>query len=419
MRKLCILSIIYLINLSFVYGQNEAGPDKATCEGEKVQIGAPSKPGWCYVWDKAEGLTDVSLSNPEVNPTKTTVYKLTVIGPDFSVERTDEVTVTVVKVEKIQYMVNGSWKDVPAGGLQKICLNSNAKFKALLAPGGGKAEAKQLIWGGAARGTGEEQTVTFSSAGATTVTVSCGKSTQSVPVAVEAANANVTITWPASDYSTNNSNGDSETTEKPFTVEYMACADVGNNVWKLMVKKITGGANILVRTGGNRDPFVNPPVSEAEARDAVRVMKAYHTNGGRGAWHTEAASKNHEEHHYKEWKCSSEQYWPDTEACLEQFTVPYDAHATEASALAALRALGAAAKITSFRNKAHQYWFTLADNAGSRPYAAGQLALNAAIIHVQNLATAKGWTVPAGVNTPSDADPCYQPWLPFTIIPCP
>jgi hypothetical protein len=243
-------------------------------------------------------------------------------------------------------------------------------------------------------------------------------STDDVVITVQ-ANASTGITWPASDYSSNNTNAASTTVEKPFVVEYSACADIANNVWRLRVKKITGGVTIVVRTGGSRNPITSPPVDEPEADDAVTVMKGYYTRGSRGSWHTEAASKAHEEHHYTEWKCSAEHYWADVENCLEQFTVPFNAHANEASAVTALVALGANAKINAFTNAAKQYWFTLGDGPSDRPYAAGQLALNAAITFVQNLAATNGWVVPQGTDNPSPANPCYQPYTALVIAPCP
>ena len=97
-------------------------------------------------------------------------------------------------------------------------------------------------------------------------------------------------------------------------------------------------------------------------------------------------------------------------------TVPYHQHATEAAAVTAMRAgsSGADAKMTAYQNVCHNYWRSLPDGAGDRPYAAGQLTLNTAITAVQTLATANGWVVPTGVDTPNTANPCHLPWLPYT-----
>ena len=85
------------------------------------------------------------------------------------------------------------------------------------------------------------------------------------------------------------------------------------------------------------------------------------------------------------------------------------------TAITAMRsgASGADAKMSAFRTVCRAYWFTLADNASSRPYAADQLELNNAIVSVQSLAAIKGWTVPQGTDSPNSANPCYQPWTAY------
>lgn len=223
------------------------------------------------------------------------------------------------------------------------------------------------------------------------------------------------ISWNAANYSAVATGGSSTTVEDPFAISYKASQDAAKSVWNLDVNSISGGATIEVHTGGSTDPIANPPTTEADAKTAVTVMKGYYARGSRGAWHTEAASKSHELHHYKEWKCSAEHYWPDTETALKKLNTPTASAASEADAITAMRAgaAGADAKMKAFRDKAHDYWFTLEDNASSRPYAAGQLTLNTAVQSVQTLAGTKGWTVEAGIDTPSDANPCYKPWLPY------
>ncbi|HHJ18439.1 MAG TPA: hypothetical protein ENJ84_01190 [Gammaproteobacteria bacterium] len=223
------------------------------------------------------------------------------------------------------------------------------------------------------------------------------------------------ITWKAPNYTAHASNNASTTVEKPFIPTYRAIEDTASNTWRLKIDSIKGGVDIDVYTGGSRDPVTTPPTTEAEAQNAVNVMKGYYARGNRGAWHTEAASRAHEEYHYREWKCSAEHYWPTAKTALESLTVSRATHATEATAIASLRAgaNGADSKLQAFRNVAHNYWFTLADNASSRPYAAGQLVLNKAIRQVQRLASRNGWTVPRGVDRPSTATPCYQPWTPY------
>lgn len=217
-------------------------------------------------------------------------------------------------------------------------------------------------------------------------------------------------------YAVTAAGGDSTTIERTFGVAYKAVADRAKNVWKLGVDAIEGGVDITVHTGGSRDPFVNPPTTAAEANAAVTDMKGYYARGQRGAWHTEAASKAHEEHHFREWKCASEHYWGPTKGALESITLPLASAANEGAAITAMRAGpgGADAKMVAFQAITRKYWVDLlSDKAGSRPYAAGQRVLNRAVRHVQDIARSKGWGVPAGTTDPNTEPPCYQPWLPY------
>jgi hypothetical protein len=217
-------------------------------------------------------------------------------------------------------------------------------------------------------------------------------------------------------YAVTAAGGNSTTIERSFGVAYKAVADRAKNVWRLVVEAIEGGVDISVHTGGSRDPFALPPTTAAEANAAVVDMKGYYARGGRGAWHTEAASKAHEEHHFREWKCAREHYWGPTKGALESITVPLAAHASEGAAITAMRAgpAGADAKVVAFQAITRRYWMSLSDSAGGRPYAAGQRVLNRAVRHVQDLARSKGWAVPAGTTDPNTEPPCYQPWLPYT-----
>lgn len=229
--------------------------------------------------------------------------------------------------------------------------------------------------------------------------------------------APVAITW-SSTYASDATDDNSTTTERSFTATYDAVADAGVSLWRLRVKTIAGGVDITVHTDAWRNAGTTPPVSAAEAVAAVTQMKGYYARGSApvGSWHTEAASKAHEEHHYNEWTCAGDHYWPATQTAIEKLTAPLAAHANAAAAVTAMRAgaSGADAKLVAFKAMTRSYWMTLADNASSRPYAAGQLALNPTIQGVQALATTKGWAgVPAGVDTPSKATPCYQPWLAY------
>ena len=332
----------------------------------------------------------------------------------------DKVKITSQKVEFVQYQLNGIWFDVPSGGFADICKGSSITFKAIPAPSGISWPSGQPVWGGDASSTGEITTVTFSNSGNRIVTVGCGSPEISIPVVVDDEDTTTPITWDSVDYSVFDNDDSSGFDAKPFNIEYLACADIGNNRWELRVDEIIGDGAITVYTGGSRDPFSNLPISEIEAQDAVNVMKSYHTNGFRGDWHTEAASRAHEEYHYDEWQCSSEHYWSITETAIENITAPYDEFPSEPTAILIMRigTDGADAKIFPFFSISRVYTDLLCDMAGCEPrkaFSAGQLELNAAIQFVQNLAVEKGWTVDQSIDTPSTENPCYiKPFPPFS-----
>ena len=323
---------------------------------------------------------------------------------------------TTQKVESVQYQLNGIWLDVPTGGFTDICKGSSIAFRAVPAPNGSSWPNGQPVWGGDAIGTGEITTVAFSNSGNRTVTVGCGSPTVTIPVAVDDENTSTPITWDPANYFADDIDASSEFEEKPFSLEYSACADINNNIWKLRVKEITGDGIITVHRGASRDPFIDPPTTEVEAQDAVNVMKDYHTNGFRGNWHTEAASQAHEEYHYLEWQCASNHYWSATEVAIENITIPYDQFPVKTTAVLSMRIgpNGADTIIPSFFTVTAIYTSTLPDSGGDRPFAAGQLTLNKAIQSVQSLAVQNNWTVEQGVDNPSIDNPCHvQPFPPF------
>jgi len=214
------------------------------------------------------------------------------------------------------------------------------------------------------------------------------------------------ISW-TENYSVTASGGSSTTTLQPFTVTYSACGDVTSNVWRLNIQSITGTINIIVDTGGSRNPNTYPPINQTEANDAVTVMKAYYMNG-RGSWHTEAASRAHEEYHLAQIECVVEIYYAAEANCINNITVPLNNYSNSASALAALLSLWGDQSLNGLNTDAYSYVLTLGDSPGDSPYAVGQIALNPSIIGVQNLATSKSWTVPAGTTTPSYTAACPQ-----------
>jgi hypothetical protein len=218
------------------------------------------------------------------------------------------------------------------------------------------------------------------------------------------------ITWGRT-YTVSAADGSSTTVEQPFVPAFRAVEDSAAGMWRMDVTSVTGGVDIEVRTGGSRDPISRPPTNAREARDAVREMKGYYARGSRGDWHTAAASRAHEEHHEKEWRCTGDDYWRTARWRINQLSTPRAGSPGGGAAVTAMRGGpdGADAIMGAFRTTARTYWFRLADNAGSRPYAAGQLVLNHAVRSVQALAAARGWRVPQGTDSPSAANPCYLP----------
>jgi hypothetical protein len=212
-------------------------------------------------------------------------------------------------------------------------------------------------------------------------------------------------------YATGAAAGASTTIERAFVPTYKPFQDATNGVWHMDVAAVTGGADVTVNAGGSRDPVASPPTTEAEASTAVTVMKGYYARGSRGAWHTEAASRSHEEHHNAEWQCTSDDYWRTARWRINQLTAPVATNPDVAAATTTMRAgpAGADAIMAGFRKVARTYWFMLPDNASSRPYAAGQKTLNNAVRSVQTLAAARGWIVPQGTDAPNSATPCFLP----------
>ena len=70
-----------------------AGPDKTICTTGSVIIGGTAKVNETYLWTPAEGLSDISVSNPVASPKKTMDYILKVTTDDCTAY--DTVTVTV------------------------------------------------------------------------------------------------------------------------------------------------------------------------------------------------------------------------------------------------------------------------------------------------------------------------------------
>jgi len=83
-------------------GEGIAGPDRKICKDGSTVLGLPGRGNICYFWEPKEGLDNQKIAQPTATPSKTTTYKLTITGEDFSFKESDEVVVEVVeKVEKI------------------------------------------------------------------------------------------------------------------------------------------------------------------------------------------------------------------------------------------------------------------------------------------------------------------------------
>lgn len=98
-----ILSIILCCcSIEKAYSQADAGEDKITCKGTGVTIGGTGDPSWCYNWTPTTGLSDPHILNPTATPNTKTVYKLKVVGPNFSFTEEDEMTVFVAEKVKLE-----------------------------------------------------------------------------------------------------------------------------------------------------------------------------------------------------------------------------------------------------------------------------------------------------------------------------
>ncbi len=87
-----------------VFSQADAGKDTTICTpGSPVTIGTEDNPDYCYTWESSDGTFSSKLATPEVSPTVTTTYYLTVTGPNFSFTDEDDVTVSVYDIESVTF----------------------------------------------------------------------------------------------------------------------------------------------------------------------------------------------------------------------------------------------------------------------------------------------------------------------------
>jgi gliding motility-associated-like protein len=74
--------------------QSFAGPDRLSCNGEAVQLGANTRPGLKYAWSPVTGLNDPTISNPIATTTVSTQYILTTSNAGGGCATNDTVQVT-------------------------------------------------------------------------------------------------------------------------------------------------------------------------------------------------------------------------------------------------------------------------------------------------------------------------------------
>ena len=334
-------------------------------------------------------------------------------------EARDLAKYTVVKVGRLMYKCNSEWKDIPQGGFTNICLSSCIDFAVQPIPIGAKWPYGHPVWGGTANGNGAENKVVFNMSGHHLITVSCGN-VLTGRVHVAEANRGAKIVWEHG-YTCDFNTGDATTVERQFAIVFTACADVENDIWHLRVSAVTGGTDIDVHMGRYKTPIPGTNiVNSTDAASAIADMLLESSaNGPASVWVTEDAIRAHETWHRDEWIELSEHYWPATEAAIELMTTPY--HLSENDVLAAVSAMrtglnGADAKIAAYQRICRNYWFTLGDSPGDRPYRAGGVVLNPLIEAIRSFGATQTpvWNgLPSGLNAAPAPDHCYQPWLPY------
>lgn len=131
-KHLIIFFVLEIIlcwcSLENIFSQANAGPDTTICKGNKVVIGSPPfSATWCFSWSPDNGtLSDKKSPQPEAVPTSTTLYSLTVVGPDFSFTSKDEINVSVID-PKVTFSEYPNQKY----GFDNYGVNKNVPWKAV------------------------------------------------------------------------------------------------------------------------------------------------------------------------------------------------------------------------------------------------------------------------------------------------
>lgn len=220
------------------------------------------------------------------------------------------------------------------------------------------------------------------------------------------------ITWEKNSLTQDEGTGECQCIPLLVDVRTTACKDTQNNVWRLRLQMVSSGCDIEIHTGFYRDTLFKPPVTEAEAIEAVNCMNGYQSRPGVWKWHTLAASLVHEEHHKQQWKDTCDFYWTSlkVQEQLEKIQVSCDQFPEMDDALEEMK-MKIAATMEKFHKEADKYFLSLPDKENTRPYHAGQKKLNEATEFVINLADRNGWSnVPRQITQPGVIEPvCYLP----------
>ncbi len=91
-----------------IYPTADAGPDRAICVPQTVNLGAAPVAGQTYSWSPATGLSSSTISNPVASPATTTSYVLTTTIPSSDCSSKDTVVVSVNPKPLVQFSVNNT-----------------------------------------------------------------------------------------------------------------------------------------------------------------------------------------------------------------------------------------------------------------------------------------------------------------------
>lgn len=106
MNYKCII-VIYIGTLfsTLLFAEGRAGENKTICLGQSTTVGTPAFPNECITWsDGGDGSTIINIGDamPTVSPETTTVYTVTIVGPNFSYKIENAVTVQVTEDIQIE-----------------------------------------------------------------------------------------------------------------------------------------------------------------------------------------------------------------------------------------------------------------------------------------------------------------------------